>query len=542
METTTSANPSRVRRTITTLTPNLAYADWLCAAASALLLALCFPPFDQAYFIFIALIPVLTRAQAKNTKHNLYLGLATGFLYNLVLLHWLVYVTGPGMVLLALVVGAPLMFPFWVWGALMGCWYRVPAFALSWCLVEYLRSIGPFSFSWGFLGHATFTTFYTLTLMQAVEWFGIIGISFLLAGFNASFALVLHRLWFWAREWTPPQDVFRSLKFDIIVMEEYQGFYLAPQDVFRSLKFDVAFFVLFVLLLIGNLYLGSIAGLNHSKFIYEHPVNLRVALIQGSYQQDAKESASVDTMLSGYLELSRKAMADKPDMIVWPESTVPYPLNLWEVGLHQITSFVKENDVELLLGSVHAEITSDEKVLYYNRALHFSPDLILNADDPAEMILRNVDHYDKMHLVPYGEWIPGGQYWPFYYIETFIEEAGAGIFQPGRKQTIFETRSGLKFAVMICFESTLSWEARLAKQNGADFLVNLTNDAWFKRSAGLKQHFIQCQFRAVETRLPVLRAANTGITGFISPVGSCQSIPDNEPGYYLAELRIPVSN
>lgn len=514
METTTSASPSRVRRMITTLTPNLAYADWLCAAASAVLLALCFPPFEQSYLIFIALVPALWRIQDNNTQRNLYIGLATGFLYNLILLHWLIHVTGPGMILLAFVAGIPLIFPFWVWGALCGSWYRIPAFALSWCLVEYLRSIGPFAFAWGFVGHATFTTFYTLTLMQAVEWLGIIGLSFLLAGFNASFAIVLHRFWFWALKQSPPQDVIATFKPSIL------------------------FCTLFTLTLLWNVYLGVIATLNHSKILpHENPVNFRVALIQGSFKQDAKESASVDEMLSRYLDLSRQAMAENPDLIIWPESTVPYPLNLWHDGLRQVISFVKENDVELLLGSVHAELTSDDKVLYYNRALHLRPDKI-NAEDPTEMILRNVDSYDKMHLVPYGEWIPGGQYWPFYYIETLIEEAGAGIFQPGKKQTIFETRKGYRFAVMICFESTLSWQARSAKKKGVNFLVNITNDAWFKRSAGLRQHFIQSQFRAVEARVPLLRAANTGITGKISPTGGYDVIPDNAPEYYIAALRL----
>ncbi|MDP8246000.1 MAG: apolipoprotein N-acyltransferase [Candidatus Hinthialibacter antarcticus] len=511
METTTLVNPSRVKRTITTLTPNLGYADWLCAAASAVLLALCFPPFEQSYLIFIALVPALWRARVNNTKHNLFLGLATGFIYNLILLHWLIYVTGPGMFLLAFVAGAPLMFPFWVWGALIGRWYRIPAFALSWCLVEYLRSIGPFAFSWGFVGHATYD--FGVFFLNSIEWLGILGASFLFVSFNASLFSLLHRFYCWVRDRTLPKRIRNEFKPALI------------------------YFVIISFLIFWNATLSVGTSAMHSKFHRQDIVNLRVALIQGSFPQDAKESASVDEMLSRYLDLSRQAMAENPDLIIWPESTVPYPLNLWEDGLHQIVSFVKENDVELLLGSVHAELLSDDKVAYYNRALHFRPDKI-RADDPTEMILRNVNSYDKMHLVPYGEWIPGGQYWPFYYIETLIEEAGAGIFQPGREQTIFETRKGYRFAVMICFESTLSWQAHSAKEKGVDFLVNITNDAWFKRSAGLRQHFIQSQFRAVEARVPLLRAANTGITGRISPTGGFEAIADNTPGYYIAKLGL----
>ncbi len=495
---------------ITTLTPNLACADWLCATASAVLLGLCFPPFEQSYFIFIALIPALWRIQDNNTKHNLYIGLATGFFYNLILLHWLVHVTGPGMVLLAFIVGAPLMAPFWVWGALSGRWYRIPVFALSWCLVEYLRSIGPFAFAWGFVGHATYN--YGVLFLKSIEWLGILGASLLFVGFNASLFCLLYRVWSWIRNHT------------------------LSERIKIQLKPAVFFCVVITITIIWNALNSVGTTVMHSKFNHIK-TPYRVALIQGSFQQDAKESASTDAILDRYLDLSRQAMAEEPDLIIWPESTVPYPLNLWHNGLRQIVSFVKDHDVELLLGSVHAELLSDDKVVYYNRALHFRPDLI-NEDDPTEMILRNVNSYDKMHLVPYGEWIPGGQYWPFYYIETLIEEAGAGIFQPGKDQTIFETRKGYRFAVMICFESTLSWQGRLAKTNGADFLVNITNDAWFKQSAGLKQHFIQSQFRAVEADLPLLRSANTGITGIAYRWGGYQTIPDNEPEFYIAEVRL----
>lgn len=437
------------------------------------------------------------------------MGLATGFLYNLLLLHWLVHVTGPGMVLLAFVVGAWMVIPFWVWGALASRWYRVPAFALAWAAMEYGRSITPFAFAWGFLGHAAYELD---AIRQAVGLVGAIGLSFFIAGLNASITLAF----------PVAVSLFHSCSFKEAMQRR------EPTS-FRWIAVFAA--------ALAYMQFSGWADLEIERLSSDR-VPFRVALIQGNFAQDQKESASTDQMLERYLMLSDDAADESCDLIVWPESTVPYPLNLWDEGLERIVSFSSEHDVELLLGSVHAEFNEDDSIDYANRALHVRPDRI-SVGDPSPMILRDVDFYDKMHLVPYGEWIPFGEWWPFYYIETFIEEAGAGIFEPGVEQTVFETRSGARFAVMICFESTLSWQARSAKRQGVDFLTVITNDAWFKRSAGLAQHELQSRFRAVEAGSPLIRVANTGITAAYDSNGMpVLAMPDNRMGYLIHTLRL----
>ncbi|MBI1388879.1 MAG: apolipoprotein N-acyltransferase [bacterium] len=498
-----------MKKTISNLIPNLDRIDCACALLSAALFAAAFPPFDCSFLIWIALLPALTRVRKNESRRAIWLGLLTGFAYNLLLLHWLFLVAGPALLLLALVLGASYIPSFWIWSRFRDRRFGVLLFGFSWAAVEYLRSLGWFAFSWGFAGHAVFNM---KALRQAIEWFGITGLSFFIVSLNAALSETVPWVWSLIRR-SPDRQALPAPRLPLAY---------AVSLVVLLLAIDAA----------GYVRRGQLSPANDSSIN-----RFRVALIQGAFAQDEKDSASIQQMLDRYLELSRQAMSESPDLIVWPESTIPYPLNYWDEGLSKIIEFSSEHDVELLTGSVHAVEIDEGHYQYYNRALHFRPDLI--GGEPPTLALKQSPSYDKMHLVPYGEWIPWGSYWPFYYIETLIEEAGAGIFQPGSHQTLFQTRKGPRFAVSICFESTLSWQARLAQKNGADFLVVITNDAWFKRSAGLRQHFIQCQFRAVESRLPVLRDANTGVTGLINRMGDVvDAIPDNEPGYYLAELNL----
>jgi apolipoprotein N-acyltransferase len=126
--------------------------------------------------------------------------------------------------------------------------------------------------------------------------------------------------------------------------------------------------------------------------------------------------------------------------------------------------------------------------------------------------------YDKMRLVPFGENLPY-----FDLIPGFQESiVGIGSFTEGEKRTIFETK-GFRFGALICFESTFSSMARALAQNGADFLVAMTNDAWYGLSAGAAQHHHLSLLRAVETRRWVLRCANTGISSIIAPSGKVEA-------------------
>ncbi|MBD3266135.1 hypothetical protein GF373_05650 [bacterium] len=127
------------------------------------------------------------------------------------------------------------------------------------------------------------------------------------------------------------------------------------------------------------------------------------------------------------------------------------------------------------------------------------------------------------------------------WIEQAIENAGVGLKDPGTALELIETQEGFTYGVAICFESTLAGQNARAVRMGADFLAVITYDSWFRRSAGLKQHFIQCAFRAAENRCYVARSANTGITGVFDPTGRLvKTLAPHETGICVYDLPLSI--
>lgn len=495
------------------LKPVLTRNDALFASASGAILFLVFPPFNLTPLLAFALIPLLLRLQPGTTRANAEMGFLSGFVFHLGLLQWLHHVTAGGM--LALVVYLSL-----IWaaaGALIGWAKRypfwIPLAALIWAIIEYLRSLGPLSFAWGYLGHGLYPI---EALKQITYWIGVPGLSFIIFGVNAS---LLSEVGFWIKQGGQSNQT-----------------PLRNQSVFAHLSLAV-----FLLPFIMSPFYGQSVVKSYSQ-PPQNSQDYNVALIQGAFEQERKESASSKETLDFYLDLSSRCLQEtketKPDLIVWPESTITVPLEYFAEGVDLLQSFCDEHQVEMLIGAVSGHYSSEGRWQFWNKAFLFSPGRKFDFDkDPVD--LSSLPSYSKMHLVPFGEWIPLGSYWPMYYIETMIEEAGAGLFEPGKSMTVFQTQKGTRFAVTICFESTLPALWRQAKNEGIDFIVNLTNDAWYRRSAGLEQHYSQCSFRAAENRIYTVRAANTGISGLIGPTGrALETLPPFEPAY--GTFKIPI--
>jgi apolipoprotein N-acyltransferase len=148
----------------------------------------------------------------------------------------------------------------------------------------------------------------------------------------------------------------------------------------------------------------------------------------------------------------------------------------------------------------------DGKLLDYNRAF-----LISSQGE-------TIDVYDKMHLVPFGEFVPFRQ--ALFFIDKLVEIIGD--FGLGERATVFKLNSN-KFGVLICYEIIFPDLVRQSVKNGAEYLVNITNDAWFGKTAASYQHISMAALRAVENRIPIIRAANTGISGFIDATGKIRN-------------------
>jgi apolipoprotein N-acyltransferase len=134
-----------------------------------------------------------------------------------------------------------------------------------------------------------------------------------------------------------------------------------------------------------------------------------------------------------------------------------------------------------------------------------------------------MDRYDKIHLVPFGEYIPLETIFPF--IKRLVPFTES--YSPGTRYTIFSVpfeKKQAHFGVLICYEDTDPKLARTFRRKGAEFLVNISNDAWFLDSWELEQHFTAARFRAIENRVGIVRVGNNGISGFINPTGAVDKV------------------
>ena len=272
---------------------------------------------------------------------------------------------------------------------------------------------------------------------------------------------------------------------------------------------------------------------------------LKVAMVQASVPQELKEliSGKYDPTeaLQRYIDVSRSIpTSEKIDMIVWPETVLlfPYTLNV-EPGVFTKTyadgarfaqdslkTLARKYQAYVLAGATSylpAEYgyVSDPRIALqipsgawnkrYNSAYLVDPDGVYKA------------RYDKIHLVPFGEYLPLPNLFPFFSkLVPFTE-----FLLPGDKQTIFNVNAReheAHFGVLICYEDMDPELARGLRLRGSDFFVNISNDAWFATSIELDQHFAVARLRAIENRVGVVRAGNNGITGIIDPLGRIQAL------------------
>jgi apolipoprotein N-acyltransferase len=229
---------------------------------------------------------------------------------------------------------------------------------------------------------------------------------------------------------------------------------------------------------------------------------LKIGLVQGDIDQSIKwDKAFQLETLNIYEKLSLRVAEDKPDLIIWPETATPFFFQDAKEYQPLVLDIPKKTYAFLLFGSPSNKIERG-KVKHYNSAYLVSP--------AGELVGK----YDKIHLVPFGEYVPMQN------LLFFIGSLGEGIgdFKSGKEIYNFSLPQG-KFGVLICFEIIFPDLCRKFVQKGANFLVTITNDAWFGRTSAPYQHFSMAAFRAVENRVFVARAANTGITGIIDPKG-----------------------
>jgi apolipoprotein N-acyltransferase len=442
--------------------------ELLLCFLSAVLLILSFPNFNLEFLAWFGFVPLFLALNKKSQKQTFLLFFITGILFWSGIVYWLVHVTLAGTIVLVLY----LALYFGAFGLVIrpmtrrSTPYTLIFIPSAWVLFEYLRSHLLTGFPWALLGYSQYLN---LPFIQIADVTGVWGVSFLVMMVNVAIVEII---------WSVTERLRSRLKIVVILLISF----------------------LFLTLSYGYLRLSRLSQINALD-------PLRISVIQGNIPQHLKwEESSRDFIIDRYLALSSEALKDRPDLIIWPEAALPVVLEDEPSYYERVKEFIKKTKAPLLFGAVSLRNT-----LYYNDAMLVSQN--------GELLAR----YDKLHLVPFGEYIPLRKVLSF--LETVVP---IGDFSCGKEYTLFKVPS--QFAVLICFEDLFPNLSREFVKKGAGFLVNITNDAWFKKTSSPYQHLSASVFRAVENRVFLVRCANTGVSGFIAPTGGIISLVHDKSG------------
>ncbi len=249
-----------------------------------------------------------------------------------------------------------------------------------------------------------------------------------------------------------------------------------------------------------------LSGILQFNLINLTKTDTNIAIIQPSIKQDLKwEKNFEDSIFSRLQTLSKKAMRTNPSMLIWPESALPGYLRRDRKLKNFTTNIAKKNSVQIFTGFPDYKIAQPP---FPNRYKFYNAATKIDQKGNFSKI------YHKNILVPFGERTPFLKTFPVLWKVQF----GQANFEYGDNIEFYELEK-YKFAPLICFEIAMPSLTNKIAQSNADFIVNLTNDAWFKKSVGTFQHAMMTKIRAVETRTQIYRAANTGFSLVISPKG-----------------------
>ena len=464
----------------------------LLSILSGLLLTAGFPKPAMFYLSWVAFVPLLYAIQRKTGKQAFVLGYICGFLHSLTCLFWIYYAVYHFggfstvisflifMLLCCLMAVYPAVFAFLAQKFENLPFLYVFGLPFVWVALEWARAFAISGFPWSNLG-------YTQTplnrLIQVADITGVYGLSWLVVLGNTVVSGFI-------RNFCRRSGV--AVLAGCVVCAFIYGFWRCQQ----------------------------IDG------IESRTVALSVGLIQGNIAQSEKWDPSFENETIGrYALLSTECVkgAPVPDILVWPESAMPFFYGLDENLSPKVDSIVKQTGKPLLFGSIGVTRVEGRPHLL-NRAYLLNKDAVL------------VGAYAKQHLVPFGEYVPWSK------ILFFARHIAAGSvdFVPGTNPgpLLFE---GPPLGVLICYEAIFPEISREAVRRGAQVLMNITNDAWYGDTGGPYQHLEIASWRAIEFRVPLVRAANTGISAAFDATGrECGRLALNTQGFLTCSVH-PMS-
>lgn len=447
-------------------------ADWSLIAGGALLYVFAFPPFHLILPSFLCLVPAVWlildgASDPRPLRRQLVQGFWFGVAAHGLVLYWIVValwhftpaVVAGYVATIAILAGyAAVTFALTGWVVRRTSLSVVAVFPLFWVAADWLVGHqGDIRFPW--LGLGTSLTGYP-TLVQVADVIGARGITLLLVAANAALAVAGRQ------------------------------------------RHDRRRVALHVGAVAAGVLLALAYGLVRERTLPLRPVG-QIAAIQPNVAFDEKwEQGQREEILQRSLALAARAMRETPaELVIWPEAAVPgffYDHPAWD---RAIAALSERHALPQLVGGLDLTFTGPGEYEYYNAA--FLYDSLGRRDrQPA---------YHKRYLVPITERVPFVN--PRWFKLRFF-----GGFGKGGPGPVYDIGIG-RFGVLICYESIFENLSRGYRRRGADFLVNITNDAWFGRSTAPYQHAAHLVMRAIETRAGIARAANTGVSEFVDPLG-----------------------
>ena len=467
------------------------------ASASGLFLPLSFPKSDLGLLAWIALVPLHWALDGKTKAQAFWIGWLSGTIAFTGMMAWVVTAMNTyGKVPLAISYGIMLLLTAYL-GLYVGLysagavWFRtmIPryghfAFPCLWVTLELIRTYALSGLPWGLLGYSQYRQ---IEIIQIADHMGVYGVSFLIVLVNVALAEFL--MW---------------------LMPLFRGFLPA------RLPWELAAMAALLMTLSWEY---GLATLSETPFSDIPRSSISVGVVQPNVDQAVKwDTAYREQTLARFDRLTEQ-LGRATDLVVWPEAATPFVFEREPVYQLQLIALANRAQAPILFGSPALRFYPDRRPYLLNSAYLLSPD--------GQLLGR----YDKQHLVPFGEYIPLKSSL-LSFLDKLVE--GIGDFEAGTGPTVLTltpkprsaaasqtgtTPKPISFGVAICYEVIFPNLVRQFAANGAEFLVTVTNDAWFGSSSAASQHFSMVVFRSVENHLAFARSANTGISGFIDPFG-----------------------
>ncbi|MGO9603201.1 MAG: apolipoprotein N-acyltransferase [Candidatus Binataceae bacterium] len=454
---------------------------FVLATFSGVILALAFPPYEFSLLAWLAFVPMLYAIEGCRPLKVLLIAWLQEFVFSATSGSWALSTLHEYAHLPTMTSVIEFLVLCLIHAAFGGCATALADFVrrrlsvplalalpVTWTAGEWMRVNLPFTFPWNLLGYAEYRE---LALIQFAEFTGVYGISALIVFVNVCI---------------------------------YDLLFTSPVPTARRGILGSCFAILALAILFGTL---------RTRQVDSAPAagRLRVALISGGIPAATVPSKS--GILDFYRLETSMTLSQHPDLVIWPESAARfifqsdglYSLAMTEdsVCRRSLVEFAYNSATPILFGALAFQQSHGE-VTMRNRAY-----LLSRAGEVA-------GYYDKLKLVPFGEYLPMRS-WLAPHLRTI---ASIGEFASGNRDSLFKV-DHVRLGVRICYESLFPDLMRNTAEAGADILINLSNDAWYGK-AGAQQALAMTAMRAVETKRPVIRVANQGLSAIVSPAGRIQ--------------------